>query len=307
MNKSNDHTNTNEEFDQLLLQWMDGELDGQSLSDFMADPRFEAYQMIADATSKMDIPTLNEEAILSKIKGQINQKRQKAKTIALWKKLSGVAAVLIAVVTAVSLLTSGVSVDSYQAIQRSHALPDGSQVILNSDSELSYGDNFEEQRILKLEGEAFFEVEKGKTFTVSTDVGDVTVLGTSFNVIARDDIFSVSCKTGKVQVNVNGKTNVLTSGERIRYHHNQSTPKENIDPSKINQWANGESYFERTPLSDVIVAMSHKYDIAIVLPLRHQERLFTGSFIHHDIGKAMKMVLVPMGIEYEIGEEILIK
>lgn len=303
MNKNDDHINENEAFDLLLLQWMDGELSGQALSDFESNPRFEEYRMIADSASKIKIPAINEGALLSKINKQINSKAKPTKSIPLWKKMGSIAAILVVVLGAVMFFNSGVKVDSYHAIQLSHALPDGSQVILNSNSELSYSNSFTEERLLNLEGEAFFEVEKGKSFTVSTDLGDVKVLGTSFNVLAREDIFTVACRTGKVQVTVDGKNNILNPGDRIRFNNGTSNQIEKIDPTKINEWAKGESFFERSPLQDVISAISNKYDIKILLPTRYNDKLYTGSFIHHDIEKALKMVLVPMGVKYELDGE----
>jgi len=301
--------NSEDNFDQLLLRWMDGDLDGQSLLDFEADPRFLEYKKITDSTSSINIPVVDEKALLDRIKTGIDQAGSKeTKIIPLWKKLGSVAAISLVLFAAVMFFNSGVNVDSYHSIQLSHALPDGSQVTLNSDSELSYGNNFEDERILKLEGEAFFEVQKGKTFTVSTNLGDVTVLGTSFNVISRDEVFTVACRTGKVQVEVNGVKSILTPGKRIRYENKKAKGVENIDATRINEWTSGESYFERTPLEDVISSLSLKYDIDIQFPPKYKGKPYTGSFIHYDINKALKMVLVPMGIDYSVVDgNILIK
>ena len=69
------------------------------------------------------------------------------------------------------------------------ALPDGSVAQLNSASRLTYRRSlFGSEREVTLEGEAFFEVTRGKEpFTVSTFNATVKVLGTRFNVRARED------------------------------------------------------------------------------------------------------------------------
>ena len=305
MNKK-DQINSDNRFDELLLKWYDGELDGQELSDFEADPRFQAYQQIEEQTKVLNKPTFNQDAILVKIKDEIKEKTVQPKVIPLWKKLASIAAIAVVIFAAISFFSADVSVNSYHAIQLSHALPDGSQVILNSDSELEYEDSFNEDRTLNLKGEAFFQVEKGKSFTVVTDLGDVVVLGTSFNVLARKENFVVSCKTGKVEVTSNNHSKIITPGERIRFTNKNVGTIEKIDPNKIDSWSTGESYFERTPLHEVINALSHKYDTNIDLPTKYHERLFTGSFIHSDLDKALKMVLVPMGIEYKSGDRVTI-
>ena len=307
MNKK-DHTNFDNEFDKLLLRWFDGDLYGQELSDFEEDPRFIEYQQIGDNAKQIEIPKVDQDALFLKIKDQIKvDEVTSAKVIPLWKKLASVAAISVAIFGVMTLFSSDVSIDSYHAIQLSHALPDGSQVILNSDSELEYDNNFNEERTLNLDGEAFFQVEKGKSFTVVTDEGEVAVLGTSFNVLARDGVFVVSCKTGKVQVSSKNQSKIITPGERIRFNNGIASLVEKVDPVKIDYWTSGESYFERAPLLEVISSLSHKYNVDIDLPKAYHSKLFTGSFIHSDLQKAIKMVLVPMGIKYEVSDDGKVK
>ena len=74
-------------------------------------------------------------------------------------------------------------------------------MLLNSKSTITFNKhNWDTNRTLELNGEAFFDVEKGNTFTVKTSQGNVSVLGTEFNVNASVDFFRVSCYEGKVKV-----------------------------------------------------------------------------------------------------------
>ena len=89
---------------------------------------------------------------------------------------------------------------------KSHlTLSDGSQVILNSGSELKYLKNFEkDKRAIFLKGEVFFSVTKdaSRPFIVHTLETTTTALGTSFNVRAyKGESIDVSLLTGKVAVN----------------------------------------------------------------------------------------------------------
>ena len=301
MNKK-DHISFDNNFDILLQRWFDGDLHGTELTDFEADPRFVEYQQINKQSKNITIPPLNQNLLLKK--GKIIEKEiVGVKVIALWKKLTSIAVIGIITFAIMALFSADISVNSHHAIQLSHVLPDDSQVILNSDSELEYNNNFTEERTLNLDGEAFFQVEKGKSFTVATDEGSVVVIGTSFNVLSRDGVFIVSCKTGKVQVSSNNQSKVITLGERIRFTKGLISSVEKVDPLKIDNWTSGESYFERAPLQEVINSMSHKYDIDINLPILYHGRLYTGSYIHSDLEKAIKMVLVPMGIEYGLDND----
>ena len=79
-------------------------------------------------------------------------------------------------------------------------LPDGSLVSLNKESSISYSNSFD-PRIVKLTGEAFFSVTEGDNpFQVVTENGEVTVLGTEFNVSSRLDKIVVEVKNGEVKL-----------------------------------------------------------------------------------------------------------
>jgi hypothetical protein len=81
-------------------------------------------------------------------------------------------------------------------------LPDGSSVSLNSESKIRYNQDFStNHRTLALSGEAYFDVIKGSApFIINTEYGQVTVVGTSFNVRTREDGFEVGVNEGRVDV-----------------------------------------------------------------------------------------------------------
>ncbi|MCX6325690.1 MAG: FecR domain-containing protein [Bacteroidia bacterium] len=88
------------------------------------------------------------------------------------------------------------------------ALPDGSKIFLNRNSEFSYHANFgKHSRDVKLTGEAFFEVtaDASKPFIVDAGNARVKVVGTSFNVITKnyESAVEVYVKTGEVMLSDN--------------------------------------------------------------------------------------------------------
>ncbi|MGQ8336229.1 FecR family protein [Sunxiuqinia sp. A32] len=88
-------------------------------------------------------------------------------------------------------------------------LPDGSQVMMNSGSRLTYPSFFKKQRNIELSGEAFFRVAKDlkKPFVVHSKGYTTQALGTSFNVKAYqgEEKVSIALKTGKVVINSENK------------------------------------------------------------------------------------------------------
>lgn len=183
-------------------------------------------------------------------------------------------------------------------------LPDHSRVTLNSNSTIRYDKRFN-NRILSLEGEAFFEVKKGSSFMVKTELGDVEVLGTSFNVFSRDSFFIVSCATGKVKVSTPSHSQTLLPGQRVWLTAHQ-LKMDTIPVYNIKHWMGQESHFSKTPLAVVLSSLSHHYGLSIDSgSIQMQSLEFTGSFVHSDIEKALKMVLVPFNIHYQLnGNEL---
>ena len=85
--------------------------------------------------------------------------------------------------------------------QISFLLPDGSKVQLNAKSEINFHPYwFNISRTVKLNGEGYFLVNKGKDFKVVSKLGETSVLGTSFNIFSRNNEYNVTCFTGKVRV-----------------------------------------------------------------------------------------------------------
>ena len=107
--------------------------------------------------------------------------------------------------------------DTQIANRENIELPDDSQVVLNSNSTLTFNErNWTDNREVKLSGEAFFKVAKGKKFDVITESGTVSVLGTEFNVKQRQNYFEVACFEGLVAVRMDEEFVKLHPGENIK-------------------------------------------------------------------------------------------
>ena len=182
--------------------------------------------------------------------------------------------------------------------QKTIALLDGSEVILNSKSKITYDkDNWENSRMLHLEGEAYFKVKKGSTFTVNTNNGSVKVLGTQFNVNSSNDYFQVVCYEGKVSVTNTEGTNVLTPNQNIRKingNANELWQSNVIEPT----WINGESSFRSVPIKYVISALEEHYNIKFNKNNIDDSIVFTGSFAHGNLDVALKTVFNALHITY---------
>lgn len=188
--------------------------------------------------------------------------------------------------------------------QLTYTLPDGSSIVLNAGSEISFQPvGWENDREIQLEGEAFFEVEKGSPFEVVSTLGTVEVLGTNFNVYAREEKFAVACFTGKVKVSEEKRQDehVLTPGKGIESIENQ-TKLYDFEPQAEAGWRHGEFVFENDPLMLVLDELQRQYDLEIDLQADISGRNYTGQFTNNDLQGALQMICLPMELAYKLEE-----
>ena len=182
-------------------------------------------------------------------------------------------------------------------------LPDGSGVYLNAMSEIRYSEkDFQKNRLLRLNGEAYFEVKEGSLFTVESEQGKIKVLGTSFNVHSRDDYFKVSCITGRVVVSAASETDTISRGESVSWIYNEYCKTREQDIIKTLSWRDGEFYYESTELRFVLDEIERQFEVSIKAS-GIENRRFTGSFYRGNLEEALQIVCIPMDLDFEILEQ----
>ena len=186
-------------------------------------------------------------------------------------------------------------------------LPDDSEVTLNALSAISFNEKqWSTQRSVTLDGEAFFEVTKGNTFTVNTDMGEVTVLGTSFNVFNRETDFSVTCFSGSVQVKSNDDQVILKPGQKTRIDKQSGRlTVQDFNPQQSATWRIGEFYFDAVELTMVIRELERQFDIKIEVTGDISDRFYSGFFSTQSLEEALKLVFVPMGLSSHVNGSIV--
>lgn len=150
-------------------------------------------------------------------------------------------------------------------------LPDGSTVTLNRHSQLSYPETFGKERIVELNGEAYFEVSKNpeKPFRVKTSGVTVSVLGTHFNVnaYAADSLVETTLLEGSVAVsdNANGSQVILKPNETAIYHKQAGTLITQPDEDAGNEisWRDGVLSFNDISMEDIVRQLSHHFNVKI--------------------------------------------
>ncbi len=238
----------------------------------------------------------------------IPKKKSNAKVIGLLR-LAAVAVMAIAFMMVTMNNKFDTTIQTQYADVQTITLPDGSTVQLNSDSKLSYDtESWATDRTLELDGEAFFEVKKGSSFVVETNNGNVTVLGTSFNVYTRELAFDVYCKTGKVSVNTKDQKTVLTPNQSVtvkdRKHLLQDTVEVNNNRAL---WKDGIYTYDNVPVAIVVNELERQLDIKIKISKSLINKQYTGSFTTTDKMTALSEVLWPLNLKFTIdGNNVIV-
>jgi ferric-dicitrate binding protein FerR (iron transport regulator) len=210
------------------------------------------------------------------------------------------AAILI-ILMSISILARYYSKDIYcrNGEHITAILPDSSIIIINADTKVSYYPIWWYiARNIKLEGEAYFEVKKGSKFSVISDNGTTSVLGTSFNIFARRHYYNVSCRTGKVKIETNSKIFTITKGQKISNNLLDGKSEEsNIPINNISPWKNNRLIFTSAPLEYVFDEIERQYNINIDYKGK-QRRSFSGSLsLKDNQDKNIEIICRPFFLE----------
>ncbi|CAG5000690.1 hypothetical protein DYBT9275_02513 [Dyadobacter sp. CECT 9275] len=152
-------------------------------------------------------------------------------------------------------------------------LPDGSTVLLNQGSELSYSpaDFGAENREVWLNGEGFFDVkhDAAKPFRVKTGKFLTTVLGTAFNIrsFSNESEIKVTVTRGKVKVGDDHKTyEMLAPDEQLVVNTNTSDfVKTSIKAETVTEWKDKFLVMDNVTMHEAIQMMSQKFGVKFTL------------------------------------------
>jgi transmembrane sensor len=187
-------------------------------------------------------------------------------------------------------------------------LPDSSILTINAGTIIEHKDyGFNRKRVVKIKGEALFDVKKRETeFVVIAGDYRIRVIGTRFNVLFRNENLVVKCIEGTVEVEGKGKQkHILNAGEGISLLSGEdSFRKISIDKHRAVSWTQGEFFYTQTPLDKVFAEIERQFNVKIhTQGFNPKERLYTGYFNNENILIALELVCLPMGLKHEVDNK----
>ena len=201
-------------------------------------------------------------------------------------------------------------VESPPGQMTSVVLPDGTNILLNSGSTVTYSADFSTgKREVTLEGEAFFDVitDAERPFFVRSALMDIKVYGTSFNiqVYPEDKFISATLIEGNISVlNKNGdELKKMKPGENMYFApENTKLTVSQVNTEMYSSWRNGLITFRNEKLKDIARRIERWYNVEI--DIRNQklgEELYFGTILKNKpIDQIMEVLQLTTSLEYSI-------
>lgn len=216
-----------------------------------------------------------------------------------------------------SFIEKNVVVDVKSGEKTDLVLPDGSKVVINAGSSLTYPINFGfEKRTVNIVGEAYFEVVKNsKPFIVNMQHIQIEVLGTHFNICSNSTLNSIETTLleGSIKLTTKSKNprSVLISPQEKAVYYIE---KDIISVSKTDTygetaWLRGELVFRSVGFLEIVRTLEKRYGIKIEIESnKYDKGLFSGSFKEDYVFGILKILQTHYNFTYEnIGDKIVIQ
>ncbi len=283
--------------EELISKWLDKNLNDQELEAFKNLEDYNDLITLNNNLQTFKADKYNTSIELENVLSIVRSNKQQS-TTHWFNPLIKVAAILaISFGLYFYTTTLNTTIDTSIAQKTIVELPDTSSASLNSKSYLAFNKkNWENERNVELQGEAFFKVAKGSSFNVITKIGTITVYGTEFNVKQRENYFEVICYEGLVGVKYESQETKLKPGDSFLIIEGKQIAKEKESMSTPS-WINNESQFKSVPFGEVIAEFERQYNVNFTLLNIDNNLLFTGGFPHGNIDVALKNITLPIGIK----------
>ncbi|MBX3254283.1 MAG: FecR domain-containing protein [Chitinophagaceae bacterium] len=239
-----------------------------------------------------------------------------------WWRIAAAAALVIGLgITWVLVNTKALSgveyveMENKMGVRSNVILPDGTKALLAAGSSLKYPNAFKSaKREITLKGEAFFEVYRDTLhpFIVHTASGDVTVLGTSFNVSAypEDGEVITAVATGKVSFTTPGsdQTIVLLPGKKARYRIRENQVLlEAVKEEAEWAWTKGKIVFQADSLGRIATALHRYFGKPVYFKSdEYKAYRYTGTFSNHSQAEILEMLNKTKPFPFKITDTSII-
>lgn len=194
-------------------------------------------------------------------------------------------------------------------------LPDGSKVWLNAASSLKYPSSFikSDQRMVSLNGEAYFEIstDKARPFIVHSASQEVKVLGTHFNINAYSDEPETTTTLIEGAVSISPLINDVadfTAERRLKpgdqaLRNNSGIRIKHVDTEEAIAWKNGQFVFSSESITAVMRKISRWYNVDISYEGNVSDLKFTGTLSRYaQVTEVLQMLEMTNKVKFKVKD-----
>lgn len=264
--------------DELIARYLSGEASPEealALGDWLQLPdnksHFEKFESTWNAVGNVKKPKFKAQQAWSKVDVQKEKTRKLLLGMTSGMIRTAASFILVAAVSAFLYFKFGKpQQNTFATNDKTDVLNlwDQSKITLYHQTTIDYPVEFgdHERKVTLVKGEAFFEVapDKQKPFIVHTTTADIKVLGTKFNVVAKENQTEISVNDGKVMVYTATDTTILTPGLSVIVHSGDHEITA-AELARSNAWAYATHKFsyENTPLRSILPDIEKTYSCKI--------------------------------------------
>tara|TARA_R110002050_G_scaffold76383_4_gene163172 strand:- start:1308 stop:2330 length:1023 start_codon:yes stop_codon:yes gene_type:complete len=192
-----------------------------------------------------------------------------------------------------------------RAERQNMMLEDGSRVVLNADSRVQVTLSESQRYVALNKGEAYFSVSKDKQrpFIVDTDLGQIRVVGTAFNVDRSGDHLVVVVEHGIVEVTAAGTTLQLLAGDGLRLAEGTLSMFRDADAA---EWRSGWREVSEEPLSELIAHLQQYTAREIVLDQVDTRQVFSGRYSQTDVQTTLALIANLFDLKLQVTDDRLL-
>ncbi|MFW6309771.1 MAG: FecR family protein [Prolixibacteraceae bacterium] len=189
--------------------------------------------------------------------------------------------------------------------QKAVVLPDDSEVMLAPNSTLKVNYSFlNGERNLDLSGQALFQVEPGRTFSVKFTNGKVTVIGTRFTVRAYDNLQSeIKCLSGSVKLKSDSKELILEKGDGVIIEKDLELKPIHVKEKRTLEEMNGVFFWQNEPLNRIFNVLEARFGYKVRASEKVENRKFTGEINMNGLQSAGEILAFAMELNYSIDHQ----
>lgn len=260
-------------------------------------------------------------SVQDKIFIQIQQRKKQKKRRILFVSIA--ASLLVLFTIGYNLLTGShsseqiawIEISTPKGVRDSVLLSDGSKIFLNGGSDLKYPRQFTgDTREVSFTGEGYFEIAKNakKPFLINTELIEVKVLGTKFNLKAYANDMSVETilEEGRVQVKHSASNQILDMkpNDCVTFNKQMNTfSTKQVDPLVATMWRSGKYSFHSTPFPEFAQTLERGFGVTFIIENPDvASRHFTGEFIRGEsIDEILNILKISSKLNYQKKDNII--